>query len=240
MMRSRRILNSNHTIDSYIPGHGITRRLFCSIYVRNYRMWDHQAAFALHFRRNIRSRDQNDPPTIRFPVQDASERSVRTETGRFSYRMPQDGRFVREQGFPRTGCLRTVGSYGNRAFPVPDASGLSFRTGTGRFSYQMRQDGQFVRKQGVSRTGCLRTVVSYRNRAFLVPDASGWSVRTETGRFPYQMPQDSRFVREHGFPRTGCGITRRLFCSIYEGNAGCGIIGESICTMRIRREAFRE
>ena len=48
------------------------------------------------------------------------------------------GEFVRKQGVSRTGCLRTVGSYENKAFPVPDTPGQSVRTETGRFSYRPR------------------------------------------------------------------------------------------------------
>ena len=54
-----------------------------------------------------------------FPVPDAPGQSVRTETGRFPYRMGLEDRFIRKQGLSRTECSRTVSSYGNRAFPVP-------------------------------------------------------------------------------------------------------------------------
>ena len=83
--------------------------------------------------------------------------------------MRQDGRFVRKQGLSRTGCVRTVSSYENRAFLVPDTPGQSVRTETRLIPYRMRQDSQFVRKQGVSRTGWVWRTGSYGNKAFPVP-----------------------------------------------------------------------
>ena len=142
-------------------------------------MRDHQPVPLLHFRRKSRLRDQNDPPAIlagRFRRVVGAERApglpkrrVRTGTRLISYRMPQDSQFVRKQGVSRTGCLRPVSSYGNRAYPVPAASGQSFRTKTRRFSYRMKRyciqnwkTQVLLKKAACSTTDRLREYIDYR------------------------------------------------------------------------------
>ena len=127
--------------------------------------------------------------------------------------MPQDGRFVRKQGLSRTGCLRTVSSYGNKAFPVPDAPRRSVRTKTRRFSYRMR-DHQPVQLLHFRRKSRLRNqndppaILEGRFRrvggAEMAPVLLDGQARTGIRRFPYRMPLAGRFVRKQGVSRTGC------------------------------------
>ena len=190
-------------------------------------MRDHQPVPLLHFRRKSRLRDQNDPPAIlagRFRRVVGAERApglpkrrVRTGTRLISYQLPQDSQFVRKQGLSRTGCSRTVVSYGNRAFPVPDASGQSVRTETGRFSYRMRDHQpapllhfrrksrlrehqpvpllHFRRKSRLRNQNDPPAILAGRFRrvggAEMAPVLLDGQARTGIRRFPYRMLQES-------------------------------------------------